>query len=46
MWPNTFEGIEYLVKLLVQTEHPLPVQYIHVYKDGQIVTTPMDHSGG
>ncbi|KAG6417540.1 hypothetical protein SASPL_119723 [Salvia splendens] len=27
-------------------EHPLPVQYIHVYKDGQIVTTPMDHSGG
>ncbi|KAL1544251.1 cyclase-associated protein 1-like [Salvia divinorum] len=28
------------------TEHPLPVQYIHAYKDGQIVTTPMDHSGG
>ncbi|XP_057783085.1 cyclase-associated protein 1-like [Salvia miltiorrhiza] len=27
-------------------EHPLPQQYIHVYKDGQIVTTPMDHSGG
>ncbi|KAH6811888.1 cyclase associated protein 1 [Perilla frutescens var. frutescens] len=27
-------------------EHPLPQQYIHVYKDGQIVTTPMSHSGG
>ncbi|KAL7125367.1 hypothetical protein ABFS83_14G112800 [Erythranthe nasuta] len=26
-------------------EHALPQQYIHVYKDGQIVTTPVSHSG-
>ncbi|KAL8540243.1 hypothetical protein ACS0TY_001721 [Phlomoides rotata] len=27
-------------------EHALPQQYVHVYKDGQFVTTPMSHSGG
>lgn len=27
-------------------EHALPQQYIHVYKDGQFVTTPVSHSGG
>ncbi|KAL3843460.1 hypothetical protein ACJIZ3_000863 [Penstemon smallii] len=27
-------------------EHALPQQYIHVFKDGQFVTTPMSHSGG
>ncbi|KAJ9537909.1 hypothetical protein OSB04_030642 [Centaurea solstitialis] len=27
-------------------EHALPQQYIHSYKDGQFVTTPMSHSGG
>ncbi|XP_073270973.1 cyclase-associated protein 1-like [Primulina huaijiensis] len=26
-------------------EHALPQQYIHVYKDGQFVTTPVSHSG-
>ncbi|KAM7479298.1 hypothetical protein LguiA_027511 [Lonicera macranthoides] len=25
--------------------HPLPQQYLHVYKDGQFVTTPTSHSG-
>ncbi|XAR72815.1 hypothetical protein NMG60_11019583 [Bertholletia excelsa] len=27
-------------------EHSLPQQYVHVYKDGQFVTTPASHSGG
>lgn len=27
-------------------EHSLPQQYIHAYKDGQFVTTPVSHSGG
>ncbi|KAK9060375.1 hypothetical protein SSX86_021079 [Deinandra increscens subsp. villosa] len=27
-------------------EHALPQQYIHSYKDGQFVTTPVSHSGG
>ncbi|KAJ0493847.1 putative cyclase-associated protein CAP/septum formation inhibitor MinC [Helianthus annuus] len=27
-------------------EHALPQQYIHTYKDGQFVTTPVSHSGG
>ncbi|GFP97318.1 cyclase-associated protein 1 [Phtheirospermum japonicum] len=27
-------------------EHALPQQYVHVYKDGQFVTTPVTHSGG
>ncbi|KAH6786038.1 hypothetical protein C2S51_038493 [Perilla frutescens var. frutescens] len=27
-------------------EHALPQQYVHVYKDGQFVTTPVSHSGG
>ncbi|KAL8542934.1 hypothetical protein ACS0TY_003706 [Phlomoides rotata] len=27
-------------------EHALPQQYIHIYKDGQFVTTPVSHSGG
>ncbi|XP_030450226.1 cyclase-associated protein 1 [Syzygium oleosum] len=27
-------------------EHALPQQYIHEYKDGQFVTTPVSHSGG
>ncbi|XP_034681769.1 cyclase-associated protein 1 [Vitis riparia] len=27
-------------------EHALPQQYIHVFKDGQFVTTPVSHSGG
>ncbi|KAL3814140.1 hypothetical protein ACJIZ3_015408 [Penstemon smallii] len=27
-------------------EHALPQQYIHVYQDGQFVTTPVSHSGG
>ncbi|XP_047336569.1 cyclase-associated protein 1-like [Impatiens glandulifera] len=26
-------------------EHPLPYQFIHVYKDGQFLTTPASHSG-
>ncbi|XP_052186670.1 cyclase-associated protein 1-like [Diospyros lotus] len=26
-------------------EHALPQQFIHVYKDGQFVTTPLSHSG-
>ncbi|PIN22116.1 Adenylate cyclase-associated protein (CAP/Srv2p) [Handroanthus impetiginosus] len=26
-------------------EHTLPQQYIHVYKDGQFVTSPVSHSG-
>ncbi|CAI9104507.1 OLC1v1003192C2 [Oldenlandia corymbosa var. corymbosa] len=26
-------------------EHSLPQQYIHVYKDGQFITTPVSHSG-
>ncbi|KVI10718.1 Adenylate cyclase-associated CAP [Cynara cardunculus var. scolymus] len=27
-------------------EHALPQQYIHTYKDGQFLTTPVSHSGG
>ncbi|CAK9142975.1 unnamed protein product [Ilex paraguariensis] len=27
-------------------EHALPQQFVHVYKDGQFVTTPVSHSGG
>ncbi|PWA93856.1 adenylyl cyclase-associated protein 1 [Artemisia annua] len=27
-------------------EHALPQQYIHSFKDGQFVTTPVSHSGG
>ncbi|KAK9113124.1 hypothetical protein Scep_020643 [Stephania cephalantha] len=27
-------------------EHALPQQYIHTYKDGQFVTSPVSHSGG
>ncbi|KAL2512209.1 Cyclase-associated protein 1 [Abeliophyllum distichum] len=27
-------------------EHALPQQYVHVYKDGHFVTTPVSHSGG
>ncbi|XP_076924573.1 cyclase-associated protein 1-like [Bidens hawaiensis] len=27
-------------------EHALPQQYIHSYKNGQFVTTPVSHSGG
>lgn len=27
-------------------EHALPQQYVHAYKDGQFVTTPVSHSGG
>lgn len=27
-------------------EHSLPQQYVHVYKDGQFVTTPVSHSAG
>lgn len=27
-------------------EHALPEQFVHVYKDGQFVTTPVSHSGG
>lgn len=27
-------------------EHALPQQYIHVFKDGQFVTSPVSHSGG
>ncbi|KAK6120956.1 hypothetical protein DH2020_045296 [Rehmannia glutinosa] len=27
-------------------EHALPQQYVHIYKDGQFVTTPVSHSGG
>ncbi|VFQ71853.1 unnamed protein product [Cuscuta campestris] len=27
-------------------EHALPYQYVHVYKDGQIITSPATHSGG
>ncbi|KAI7742134.1 hypothetical protein M8C21_003538 [Ambrosia artemisiifolia] len=27
-------------------EHALPQQYIHTYKNGQFVTTPVSHSGG
>ncbi|KAL7118789.1 hypothetical protein ACP275_02G023500 [Erythranthe tilingii] len=26
-------------------EHALPQQYVHAYKDGQFVTTPVSHSG-
>ncbi|KAK3026979.1 hypothetical protein RJ639_041740, partial [Escallonia herrerae] len=26
-------------------EHALPQQFVHVYKDGQFVTTPVSHSG-
>ncbi|KAK9286041.1 hypothetical protein L1049_014420 [Liquidambar formosana] len=27
-------------------EHALPEQFVHVFKDGQFVTTPVSHSGG
>nr|GEU80506.1 cyclase-associated protein 1-like [Tanacetum cinerariifolium] len=27
-------------------EHAMPQQYIHTYKDGNFVTTPVSHSGG
>lgn len=27
-------------------EHALPQQYIHAFKDGQFITTPVSHSGG
>ncbi|XP_022876272.1 cyclase-associated protein 1-like [Olea europaea var. sylvestris] len=27
-------------------EHSLPQQYVHAYKDGHFVTTPVSHSGG
>ncbi|KAL4574392.1 hypothetical protein LXL04_021221 [Taraxacum kok-saghyz] len=27
-------------------EHALPQQYIHSFKDGQFLTTPVSHSGG
>ncbi|KAL9251217.1 Cyclase-associated protein 1-like protein [Drosera capensis] len=27
-------------------EHALPEQFVHLYKDGQFVTTPISHSGG
>ncbi|GAB2291251.1 F-actin-capping protein subunit alpha [Dionaea muscipula] len=27
-------------------EHALPQQFVHIYKDGQFVTTPVSHSGG
>lgn len=27
-------------------EHSLPQQFVHVYKDGQFVTSPLSHSGG
>ncbi|CAH9124381.1 unnamed protein product [Cuscuta epithymum] len=27
-------------------EHALPHQYVHVYKDGQFITSPATHSGG
>ncbi|KAA8545970.1 hypothetical protein F0562_020579 [Nyssa sinensis] len=27
-------------------EHALPQQFVHLYKDGQFVTTPVSHSGG
>ncbi|XAR59536.1 hypothetical protein NMG60_11015400 [Bertholletia excelsa] len=27
-------------------EHALPQQFVHVYKDGQFLTTPASHSGG
>ncbi|XP_043713653.1 cyclase-associated protein 1 [Telopea speciosissima] len=27
-------------------EHALPQQYVHVFKDGHFVTTPVSHSGG
>ncbi|KAK1358678.1 cyclase-associated protein 1 [Heracleum sosnowskyi] len=27
-------------------EHALPQQFVHAYKDGQFVTTPVSHSGG
>jgi adenylyl cyclase-associated protein len=27
-------------------EHSLPQQFVHVYKNGQFVTTPVSHSGG
>ncbi|XP_058080873.1 cyclase-associated protein 1 [Magnolia sinica] len=27
-------------------EHALPQQYVHVFKDGQFVTSPLAHSGG
>ncbi|KAL7002703.1 F-actin-capping protein subunit alpha [Sarracenia purpurea var. burkii] len=27
-------------------EHALPQQFVHVYKDGHFVTTPVSHSGG
>ncbi|KAF7142619.1 hypothetical protein RHSIM_Rhsim05G0074500 [Rhododendron simsii] len=27
-------------------EHALPQQFVHVYTDGQFVTTPVSHSGG
>ncbi|GKB72442.1 cyclase-associated protein 1-like protein [Tanacetum coccineum] len=27
-------------------EHAMPQQYIHIYKDGNFITTPVSHSGG
>ncbi|GAB2246710.1 hypothetical protein Droror1_Dr00006592 [Drosera rotundifolia] len=27
-------------------EHALPEQFVHFYKDGQFITTPVSHSGG
>ncbi|XP_076918588.1 cyclase-associated protein 1-like [Bidens hawaiensis] len=29
-----------------QAEHAMPQMYLHTYKDGQFITTPVSHSGG
>lgn len=31
---------------LLQAEHALPEQYIHCFKNGQLITSPVSHSGG
>jgi hypothetical protein len=38
--------LDLLPTVLLQGEHALPQQFIHVFKDGHFETTPVSHSGG
>lgn len=42
----TREGLVIFFFFILQGEHALPEQFIHVYKDGHFETTPVSHSAG